>query len=290
MTIAIATTPQVDGLDVERSYGALALHVLRAGPLPRRIRDAIPACDGLAVLLARAGAATIADASGVRSLVEGEALVLDPATRLSLRLDAGAELAVLLVPASLARTAGVLPGALSGRRADAGDGRVLLLAAVVDGLLALPTAASSMRAARLAEHAVGLLAWSVEPGDRPAHSRDALARAAKDTIEANLKDVDLSPDTVARALNVSTRTLHRSLEADGTSAGGWIRLRRLERCRADLVDPALSAEPVSAIGARWGLCDAAHLSRSFKEAFGLSPRAYRQLHLGHDCGVACHAA
>jgi AraC-like DNA-binding protein len=54
----------------------------------------------------------------------------------------------------------------------------------------------------------------------------------------------------------------------------WIRRRRLEACRHDLVQ---TSRAVSAIGARWGLPDAAHFSRLFRAAYGSSPREYRAL-------------
>lgn len=57
---------------------------------------------------------------------------------------------------------------------------------------------------------------------------------------------------------------------------GWIRERRLERCRRDLLDPALAARPVGAVAARWGLVEPASFSRAFRAAYGLPPAAYRR--------------
>ena len=64
-------------------------------------------------------------------------------------------------------------------------------------------------------------------------------------------------------------------ESEHCTITGWIRARRLERCRLDLVDPKLGALPVSAVAARWGLLDASHFARLFKAAYGHSPREYR---------------
>ena len=55
----------------------------------------------------------------------------------------------------------------------------------------------------------------------------------------------------------------------------WIRTRRLEQCRRDLHDPAFADRPVSAVAAQWGFVDAAHFSRVFKAAFGVSPSEFR---------------
>ncbi|MGH3774727.1 MAG: helix-turn-helix domain-containing protein [Pseudonocardiaceae bacterium] len=51
-----------------------------------------------------------------------------------------------------------------------------------------------------------------------------------------------------------------------------------DRCRRDLLDPALADRPVSAIATRWGYPNAAHFSRAFRDAYGLPPREYRLAH------------
>jgi AraC-like DNA-binding protein len=56
----------------------------------------------------------------------------------------------------------------------------------------------------------------------------------------------------------------------------WIRERRLERCRRDLLDPVLAERPVSAVAARWGLTDPAAFSRLFRAAYGVPPLEYRR--------------
>lgn len=82
---------------------------------------------------------------------------------------------------------------------------------------------------------------------------------------------------IASALHISTRYLHKLFEADGTTAGAWIRARRMERCRRDLADPMMASYSVSTIGARWGLLDPSRMSRLFRQAYGMSPREYRAL-------------
>jgi AraC-like DNA-binding protein len=90
-----------------------------------------------------------------------------------------------------------------------------------------------------------------------------------------LGDPDVSPATVAAAHYISLRYLHNLFETQETTVADWIRRRRLERCRRDLLDPALRAEPVGSIGARWGLTSPAHFTRLFRGAYGLPPAAYR---------------
>lgn len=94
-------------------------------------------------------------------------------------------------------------------------------------------------------------------------------------ITARLGDPSLSPTTIAAAHHISSRYLHRLFELTGTSAASWIRARRLERCRRDLLDPTLSPRPAYAIGARWGLTNPAHFNRTFRAAYGVPPGEYR---------------
>jgi AraC-like DNA-binding protein len=76
-------------------------------------------------------------------------------------------------------------------------------------------------------------------------------------------------------VHVSTRYLHRLFADEGSTVSGWIRQRRLEGCRRDLADPSRCDETVTSIGSRWGLTSSAHLSRLFREAYGVSPTEYR---------------
>ncbi|WP_158088542.1 helix-turn-helix domain-containing protein [Thermoactinospora rubra] len=97
-------------------------------------------------------------------------------------------------------------------------------------------------------------------------------------IEQHLGDAGLDPGVVADAHHISVRYLHRLFEGEQTTVAAWIRARRLERCRQDLADPALRTVPVSSVAARWGLPDAAHFSRLFRQAYGMPPAEYRRAH------------
>jgi AraC-like DNA-binding protein len=105
--------------------------------------------------------------------------------------------------------------------------------------------------------------------------RRVLFQQVQAFIEQRLGDPGLTPASVAEAHHVSARTLHRLFEPYGRTVAEWIRVRRLERCRRDLADPSMDGRPIHAIAARWGLPSAAHFSRVFRAAYGLSPQDYR---------------
>jgi AraC-like DNA-binding protein len=113
------------------------------------------------------------------------------------------------------------------------------------------------------------------PALAPATRRRALLASVQCYVEQRLGDPELAPSAVAAAHHISLRHLYRLFDAQPMGVAGWIRQRRLERCRRDLLDPAFAHWPVSAIAARWGLMDAAHFSRAFRAAYGLPPAEYR---------------
>lgn len=104
------------------------------------------------------------------------------------------------------------------------------------------------------------------------HATPALRAAMDAWIERHLRDPDLSPDSLAAAHAISVRTVYRLFSQDGNTFGAVVRQRRLDQARQEL---ASSDKTISSIAARWGFADASHLSRSFKYAFGVSPRDYR---------------
>ncbi|CAG7607731.1 helix-turn-helix domain-containing protein [Leucobacter soli] len=114
-----------------------------------------------------------------------------------------------------------------------------------------------------------------DPAQQDPHQ--VLLRRIHEYIDDHLASPDLSPGGVAAAHYISKRHLHALFHETGMTVSTWVRERRLERCRQDLLDPRFEDRPVSAIAARWGLMDAAHFSRVFKETFGVSPTEFRRL-------------
>ena len=110
----------------------------------------------------------------------------------------------------------------------------------------------------------------------PASRQRVLLARVHAYIERRLGDPALTPTMIAAAHHISLRYLHKLFEAQGTTVAGWIRRRRLDRCRVDLLDPDHLGRPVSAIGARWGFPDASRFNRVFRAAHGMPPGEYRR--------------
>lgn len=114
----------------------------------------------------------------------------------------------------------------------------------------------------------------------PRDSHQLLMQQVRHYIEANLGSAELCPTQIAAAHFISTRHLHGLFRQKGTTVSTWIRERRLENCRRDLIDPLNAHLSVGAIAARWGFVEAAHFSRVFKAAYEMSPSELRARSFG----------
>ena len=126
-----------------------------------------------------------------------------------------------------------------------------------------------------ANAALELLRAAVEPcvpTGRDA-AREAMRAEIRRYVKTHLQDPDLGPASIARAYAISVRALHALFEDVDASVAGLVRSERLARCLEDLQRP--NGGSVTDIAFRWGFCDAAHFSRVFKRAFGITPSEVR---------------
>jgi acetamidase/formamidase/AraC-like DNA-binding protein len=120
-------------------------------------------------------------------------------------------------------------------------------------------------------------------------SQAALLQRIYDAIERKLGDPDITPARIAQMEGISERYLQKLFEATGDNFTHYLRERRLQRCWTDLANPAEVHRPVSDIAFGYGFSDAAHFSRSFRDRFGLSPKAFRQQQAERLSGLGIRA-
>ncbi|CAL9335707.1 hypothetical protein GCM10010423_04360 [Streptomyces levis] len=96
-------------------------------------------------------------------------------------------------------------------------------------------------------------------------------------IDRRLTEPDLSPGSIARAHHISVRYLHKLFQNDGTTVGRWVRQRRLDSCRRELSRTRSRGITVAAVANRWGFPSPAHFSRTFREAYGMTPSQWQAL-------------
>ncbi|MEV7773642.1 helix-turn-helix domain-containing protein [Kitasatospora sp. NPDC086791] len=117
-------------------------------------------------------------------------------------------------------------------------------------------------------------------GARPTARADAphthLVRRVREYVDHHLADPELAPERIAHAHHISVRYLHRIFEGEGVTVSRLIQRRRLEACARELARRGRTAPTVSAVAQRWGFVNPAHFSRTFRAAYGVSPREWRE--------------
>ncbi|WP_367138559.1 helix-turn-helix domain-containing protein [Saccharothrix sp. HUAS TT1] len=113
-------------------------------------------------------------------------------------------------------------------------------------------------------------------GNDPLIARQVLMMRVQAFAREQLADPDLTPASLAKRHNISLRYLQQLFAELDTSPARWIREERLTRCHAALRNPAYDHLTVAAIGERWGLPGPSHISRLFRDQYGLTPREFRK--------------
>lgn len=165
------------------------------------------------------------------------------------------------------------------------DQRVALVAARFQvggaaGLLARPPREVVDVVANAADVGVPVAATSLaELGDRLEH---ALAHAVPDPVVAVASGIieerggRVAVPDLARAMGTTVRTLQRHFDRSaGMSPGTVARVARFNRVRELLVRDR--GADLAELAAETGYADHAHLTRTFRERFDLSPREFRDL-------------
>ncbi|MBN9178664.1 MAG: helix-turn-helix domain-containing protein [Microbacterium sp.] len=215
-------------------------------------------------------------------LTPGDLAVYDTSRPYTLTFDEDFRTMVVMFPRHLITLPADMVGQLTAVRIAGSEGLGAVVSPYLMQLAANLDQFRGSTGARLAHSALDLVTtvFTRELGldDALADPHRALMQRIRSHIERNLASADLGPTSIAAAHFISTRHLHGLFQAQGTTVSTWIRTRRLEQCRRDLIDPVLADRPVAAIAARWGFVDAAHFSRAFKTAFDVSPSEFRAAH------------
>jgi AraC-like DNA-binding protein len=96
-------------------------------------------------------------------------------------------------------------------------------------------------------------------------------------VQQHLGDHDLTPERIARAHHVSVRTLYAAWSGHAESLANHIVAQRLERARRMLSASGSRSRTIAAVARDCGFVDTPHFSRRFRNAYGMSPREWRQV-------------
>lgn len=213
-------------------------------------------------------------------LDEGDFALYDSTRPYMLDFDGPFQQLVLMLPGPMLRTVvrdtpRLTATAVSGSR---GAGHLMIsmirtLAADIDTLAPESAAAVADSVTQILVAGLSTLpaARGAAVSQRTAFHREQV----KAHVRSQLRDPALGVASIARALRVSTSTLHRVWAGEVCSLTDWIWAQRLDAARRDLCDPSLAARSISDIAFSWGFNDAAHFSRAFRARFGCTPRDLR---------------
>jgi len=273
---AVRTGPR--GVVAKASLGRVTAFRVEGTPqVLRRTRGSIrlAGADPLKVCVVRAGRVTLRRESQADVVVgPGELALYDTGRPYTLVLEDAWRCAVMTLPRDdLVVPRRTLDAALScGLPTTAGPG--VVLTQLIE--TAVGDAVGPGTAAHLGDASVDLLAGLACGVADATAPDDTLRTAVLDYIRRHLGDPGLDVASVARAHNISPRTVHRLFEQEEWSVGQTIRSLRLDAVHADLTNPALAAKPIMAIASRWGFQDQAHLTRAFRARFGTTPARLRR--------------
>lgn len=95
-------------------------------------------------------------------------------------------------------------------------------------------------------------------------------------VREHLADPGLCAEMIGKGVGLSTSYLFELFADEDMTLMRWVRAERLARCRRELADASLRYRSIAHIAQAWGFGDMTHFGRSFREAYGVSPRAWRQ--------------
>lgn len=215
------------------------------------------------------------------ALTPGDFAVYDTTRPYQIAADEPHRMLVVMFPRKLLQVPTEQMVGLTARRVSGRQGLGAVVSPFLRGLAQQIPSPDPVVGVHLSDAVLDLLAASfaeqleADGSIAPETRRNALLLTIRSFIEDRLDDPQLNVNAIAQAHHVSVSYLQKLFASDGQTVSGWIRNRRLERCRRDLADPRLEDTSVSAIGSRWSLTNPAHFSRLFKTTYGMTPSDYR---------------
>ena len=270
--IRALTTAALTWLKIfEITGSALDVHRTRA-----TIRRSDPDLVKVAVQLC--GRGLVAQRNRQAVLTPGDFIVYDTSEPYQLRLANNYTMFVVMFPRTALKMSADAISSIIAVPMRSGHGFGALVSPFLSGLRQGLSTGSLNPNPRFEEAAIDLICASVTAHASHINGSPGatILASARSFIERHHADPALDTSMVAAAHHISPRYLQKLFAADGMTVAGWIKDRRLERCRHDLEDRRLLRDNIGTICARHGFIDSAHFSRLFKSRYGLSPRAFRE--------------
>jgi AraC-like DNA-binding protein len=213
-------------------------------------------------------------------LDEGDFTLSDNAEPHHLRLQGPADVIIVQSPPDVLKAYLPSPERLCGLKLPAREGFTSTAAAMMRSLIdhldrGFSPKFSPMVVRNILDVMATSYAMAFDKGVTDCSVAGARRVQARCFIEAHLKEPDLTPAVVARALEVSPRYLRMLFAADRETVSGYILRRRLEECARQLASSLRRGQTITEIAFAGGFNSTAHFSRAFRQQYGVAPRQYR---------------
>lgn len=271
-----------DGFEAElsfRDFGAIQMTRVRSTPIEymRRAEDIhADDCDAFMLSLKLEGRGHIRQDDREAVLAPGDIMLFDTARPYRLHFPENYSELLLKIPRTCltARVTGMervtavrLPG-------DAPLGK--LVASLIRQMSDVADALDGPTNCRVIDSALDLVAVAIdrialENREYVAEKNLSLLHSVKAFMMSRLGDPDLSIESIARAHHVGPRTINRLFATEGTTTMRWLWQQRLAKSYQALSERRLRQVTQAAL--EFGFSDFSHFSRSFKNAFGVSPHS-----------------
>jgi AraC family transcriptional regulator, positive regulator of tynA and feaB len=205
-------------------------------------------------------------------------ILWDSTRPISFRFSEKLKKVTLLVPQSLLKARFPDTDRFVGESIDMSSGLGAVTASYMISLAKEAASLENSRGRSLVDMSLELIATCLEAKiPRPVtKARNDLLGQVREYIDQNLENPDLGPSLVASAFGISNRYLHLMFEDEGTTVSNSILMKRLEKCRRELVHSGQARKNITDIAFEWGFNDSAHFCHVFKKVFGVSPREYQK--------------
>lgn len=236
--------------------------------------------DNFLVSIQTAGDALIRQDGRTAVLRPGDFVLYSSTRPYDLIFKKPIEQLVLMMPARVLRSRLRCADDLTACRVDHGGGAGRLMLKMMRSVLqsidtlertAVPAVAASVENMVIA----GLCTLNQVQAESCADPLFPRREAIKAYILDNLRDPELSVDTIAAHLRMSPSSVHRAFAEEPCTPMSFAWSLRLDGARREMGDPNYAHLSITDIAYGWGFSDSSHFSRAFRGRFGACPRDLR---------------
>jgi|GEM_PF-632751 len=278
--IEVPSTVLLDAKIAGLAWGSVRLIEMVATPHAIALTP-IPGEDSIFVLINLDGNVSAAQDGREARLSSGSFCVCDGARPWIINLIDHARNAVVIMPGNQLRE--IFPDwpQITAMQISSGEGAPAIFFELIASLCRHRDTVKEESAAEIARTIIDSLAAALRSLPQycqaaPSHLETYHKERIRNYVTAQLRDPNLSVESVALEVGLSTRYVHRLFATEVMPLMKWVWMERLDHCCRDLSLGSMRNRTVSEIAFYWGFNNPAHFSRAFRIRFGLSPTEYRR--------------